>query len=522
MHSQGTRSVANGFARRLDDLPLDGIEWANRPAPAGDPDVPMIVDLTEDSRQVGPGSLFVARRGGRFDGRAFVDGAIAAGAVAILTDDPQLVQTMPPDRAAVLVADDLPQATAQLAESFFGSPSQHLQLVGVTGTNGKTTITHAIRTICRAGSIRCGLIGTINNDDGARTERASLTTPMAIDLSRTLGRMVTAGCDAAAIEVSSHGLDQRRVGGQAFRVGVFTNLTGDHLDYHRTMDTYADAKAMLFASLDNRATAIVNADDPWHARMIDPCCAHIVRCSMVDPSADAHAMILSRSLAGMHLRLDGPWGSIQTRTPMLAPHDAMNLLQAACAASALGLNQEQIAHGLEAVTAPTGRLERINTDSGGPAVFVDFAHTDDALERSARALASLARPGRLWIVFGCGGDRDATKRPRMGRVARAIADRLIITSDNPRTEDPGCIIEQILVGVGDRTGTVVEPDRRAAIARAIHGADECDVVLIAGRGHEREQLVADGAGGVRRLILIDQDEARSALRARGASSERCA
>lgn len=508
--------MANGFARRLDTLPIEGLT-VRRVRGADDP---IITDLTEDSRRVSPGSLFVARRGGRFDGRSFVPDAIARGAVAMLTDDPQLA-TMPSTRdAAVLVAADLPGATARLAEAFFNRPSDHLAVVGVTGTNGKTTITHAIRSLMLAGGRRCGMVGTIDNDDGTRTERASLTTPMAIDLSRTLGRMVESGCDAAAIEVSSHALDQQRVGAIRFRVAVLTNLTGDHLDYHGSMDAYADAKAKLFESLGPDAVAVVNADDPWCSRLVARCDARLVRCSMADADADAHATIVDRSLDGMALCLSGPWGRLDVRVPRCAPHDAMNLLQAVAAAHALGCGE--LARGLAGAVPPAGRLERIETKSPGPAVFVDFAHTDDALARSAGALASLKGRGRLWIVFGCGGDRDATKRPRMGAAAAAHGDRLVVTSDNPRTEDPGAIIEQILSGVPAGCGVVVEPDRRAAIARAIAAADEGDIVLIAGKGHERAQLVADGSGGLRQLDLIDQDEAGAALRSRAAATDRCA
>ncbi|MGH7131808.1 MAG: UDP-N-acetylmuramoyl-L-alanyl-D-glutamate--2,6-diaminopimelate ligase [Phycisphaerales bacterium] len=489
-----------------------------------------ICDITEDSRTVMPGSLFVARRGEKSDGRNFVGAAVEAGAVAVLTDDPK-VQVPAKSGAALLVADDIQMAAAMVAERFYGSPSGKLAVIGVTGTNGKTTTTYLIHQILNRAGKRCGLVGTVCVDDGVEVAPAALTTPPSLELSRTLARMVEAGCVAAAIEASSHALDQRRVGAVQFKVGVFTNLTHDHLDYHGTMDTYAAAKAVLFAMLPEDGVAVVNVDDAASARMIAATGpgARIVRCTMksrgagTEPGADVAARVVSATASVTVIELTGPWdGKDQrgwrVRLPLIGAHNVMNAMQAAAAAWGVGIDGETIRTALEHVHAPPGRLEPVTGAEHPLAVYVDYAHSDDSLTRAMQVMrAAIAGGGKLTVVFGCGGDRDRTKRPKMGAAAAMLADRLVVTSDNPRTEEPGTIIDQVLGGVpaAKRNICVVEVDRGAAIRRAVSEAKDGDIVLIAGKGHEDYQILPDGRGGTRKIHFDDREVARAALTERG-------
>ena len=478
-----------------------------------------ICDITDDSRTVVPGSLFVARRGAKSDGRRFIADAVSAGAVAVLTDE---APASAPKGAPVLLADDVPLAAAQISERFFGEPSRRLAMVGVTGTNGKTTTAHLVHELLNRAGLRCGLIGTVQIDDGVEMGPATYTTPPAMELSRTLALMVDAGCRAAATEVSSHALVQKRVAALRFDVGVFTNLTGDHLDYHETMEAYADAKGELFAMLPEDGVAIANADDPWADRVLARCRARRLDCRIGDGRADARAAIGASTLDGMDLTLAGPWGEVATRVPLIGRHNAMNALQAIAAAHAAGLDPhalgpDRLASLVAHLRAPPGRLEPVACDD--LSIFVDYAHTDDALENVLSTLAPLAhaRPdAKLWVVFGCGGDRDRTKRPRMGAAATRLADRVVVTSDNPRTERPRSIINEIIEGVEPqmRSQLLVEPDREKAIALAVAEAAPGDAVLIAGKGHEDYQILPDGHGGTVRRDFDDRHVAALAVRRR--------
>jgi UDP-N-acetylmuramoyl-L-alanyl-D-glutamate--2,6-diaminopimelate ligase len=490
-----------------------------------DPASVRVCDLTEDSRTVLPGSLFIARRGEKADGRAFVPAAVSAGAVAVLTDDPALAV---PAGVVRLVCEDAAHASALLAERFYGDPTSTLGVVGVTGTNGKTTTTFLIHQLLNGAGVRCGLVGTVCIDDGSEVAEAQLTTPPAMELSRTFARMLECGCRAAAIEASSHALDQSRVAAVKFRVGVFTNLTQDHLDYHGTMEAYAAAKARLFEMLPPEGVAVVNGQDPWTARMLRDCRARVVSCAVRDrgepergdrsfQGASVRAEIVSMGPWGMELNVESPWGAGALRLPLPGRHNAMNALQAAAAAHALGLEGDAIMRGLAGVAAPPGRLEPVSGADHPLAVYVDYAHTDDALERALAACRALLEPGgRLWCVFGCGGDRDQGKRPKMGLVAARDSDEVIVTSDNPRTEQPGSIIDMILAGVrsADRAKVRVHADREAAIHAAVAAAGPGDIVLIAGKGHETYQITPDGAGGTRTRHFDDREVARVALSAR--------
>lgn len=531
-----------------------------------------VCDVTEDSRTVQPGSLYIARRGETSDGREFVQAAVAAGAVAILSDDPSLVVHHDARTAApvpMLVADDVPLASALLGERFYGNPSSKLALIGVTGTNGKTTTTYLIHQILNSLGIRCGLIGTVCIDDGTEVAPASMTTPPALEISRTLARMLEAGCRAAVLEVSSHSLAQKRVAAIQFDVGVFTNLTGDHLDYHKTMETYADTKAMLLAMLPPASgTAIVNMDDPAWRRMARDCSARVVGTSMgrmskdrtsrtemqrqsalAESNAESHAMHGSLCTAttrrstrfATDADLTTPWTGKTVHhlhVPMVGPHNVMNSVQAVASVLALTdgslakladfiesgeISPTQVLAALARTSAPPGRMECLTEPGDAITVYVDYAHSDDALRTVLGLLrnaidAEADHPGRgkgagpkgaastnppekhrspaLAVVFGCGGDRDAAKRPRMGKVASELADRVYVTSDNPRTEDPMSIINAVVAGMpvqsGEKVATdrvVIEPDREKAIFRAIREARAGDVVIIAGKGHEDYQIL---------------------------------
>lgn len=482
-----------------------------------------ISSIAEDSRQVRPGALFIARPGTKTDGRAFLADAVARGAVAVLSD-PTLAIPGAKAQPLVIPAVDVPLAAAHLAERFHGNPSRALHLVGITGTNGKTTTAFLVQQLLGAAGTRCGLIGTVLVDDGATRTPAELTTPSAIDLSVTLARMVANGCAAAAMECSSHALHQRRTAGLRFAVGMFTNLTGDHLDYHGSMEAYADAKAILFDGLDDSATAVVNVDDPASARMVRTCRARVLRCSVRDSRAEFFGHVDEIDPTGVALRLSAPWGMSRLHLPLTGVHNAMNALEAAAAAHALGVAGDTIVAALSRAKAPPGRLEPVTAVDDPFSILVDYAHTDDALDNVLRALRAVVPPsGRLRVVFGCGGDRDRTKRPRMAAVAARLADEIVVTSDNPRTEDPEAIVDEIMTGFdGDATAGHRRPnvervsrivDRADAIEHVVGSARPGDVILIAGKGHEDYQIV----GTVKRPF-DDRIVAREALGRRTAAS----
>ena len=493
------------------------------PAKAADLDV---LAITDDSRTVTPGTLFVARAGARSDGRAFVADAVARGACAVLFvgEDPCEAIEGAGCVARIRAADgtDLARLAGALAARLEGSPSDWMRVVGITGTNGKTTMAFLVQQFVRAAGQRCGVIGTVVVDDGVAAEPASLTTPGGIELARSMGRMVRNGCTACAMEVSSHALDQGRADSVGFKVAVFSNLTGDHLDYHKTMEAYASAKSRLFAMLAADGTAIVNADDPWHATMVGGCRARVLRCSVREEGssgaagADCTATVHASRLGWQDTTFDGPWGSVRVRLPIVGRHNAMNAMQAAAAAWAIGVPAEAIRAALATCSAPPGRLEPVTTPADPFAVLVDYAHTDDALLNVLTALRPLVGPGgRLVTVFGCGGDRDRTKRPRMMGVACANSDRVIVTSDNPRTEDPEAIIDEVMSGRPASGGASVarQPDRARAIEQAVGEARPGDIVLIAGKGHEDYQII-----GTEKRPFDDRKAAAAALgRASGAA-----
>ncbi len=507
-----------------------------------------ICDLTEDSRTVVPGSLFIARPGTKADGRRYITDAIQAGAVAVVVQADQAKEsttTSPTSPlstaasylsqitgAAILEAPDAALAGALLAERFYRNPSSHLQLVGITGTNGKSTTAHIIHRTLNALHHRTGLIGTVEIDDGVCLAPAEMTTPPATEISRTLACMVEQGCLAAAMEVSSHALDQRRAAALAFKVAVFTNLTRDHLNYHKTMHAYAAAKRRLFDMLPEGGIAVVNAQDPAWPDMVRQTKARVIRCAAAPAAGNAHpsdsdasARIISHTMAGMSLELTGPWGTLPVHTPLIGEHNAMNLLQAAVCMWALGLSAPRWSAALAAVGPPAGRLQGVNAHADEIAVFVDYAHTPDALENVLNALRAVAGPRPITIVFGAGGDKDQGKRPLMGRVAARLAHRVVVTSDNPRSESPRAIIAQILEGITGppRDRVEVHPDRERAIHAAIAQATVGEIIIIAGKGHETQQVSVDDHGRPVSRRFHDCEVARAALAARrggvGASRE---
>jgi UDP-N-acetylmuramoyl-L-alanyl-D-glutamate--2,6-diaminopimelate ligase len=442
-----------------------------------------ILGLTEDSRTVRTGDLFVARPGTKTDGARYIADAHARGAVAVITqkrcDNVPIPQIVIPDPASASV----------LAHLFHHLPTAKMRVLGVTGTNGKTTTTYLIRHMLAKFNQRCGLIGTVQIDDGRSCRESTMTTPGPVELADLMASMRDKGCRACAMEVSSHALHQCRAAGVAFAGAGFTNLTGDHLDYHGTMENYAASKAMLFDQLHEDAVAVVNANDDWSKRMVQNCHARVITFGLTG-DADYRARDIAITSNASNFVLVTPDGRAEVSMGLIGRHNIENALcAAALVGETFGLTVHQIAAGLRDAQGAPGRLQAVR--SGQPfAVLVDYAHTDDALENVLTALKPLTR-GRLRVVFGCGGDRDRTKRPRMARTAVSLADVVYITSDNPRTENPKSIIDEIVSGVSADTQkpVIVEIDRRAAIERALSDAESDDVVLIAGKGHENYQII---------------------------------
>lgn len=461
-----------------------------------------IRDLAYDSRAVTPGTLFFCVPGGHLDGHAFAGRAVAAGALALVVER-ELDVAVPQ-----LIVPSVRASMGPLAARFFGDPSRAMTVVGVTGTNGKTTTTFMWESALRAIGSTSGLVGTVETHIGDDVFPVTRTTPEAIDLQRLLARMRDAGVRGVAMEASSEGLLFERVEGTRFACSIFTNLTQDHLNTHGSMDAYFEAKAMLFRpSMSERA--VVNVGDPWGARLareiVIPCITFAL-----DGDADVCAISIDMDQAGSDVVADVQGVRVRVRVPLPARYNVENALGVLAAASALSLPLDRVAQGIGELRGVPGRLERI--DAGQDfTVLVDYAHTPDSLEGVLRAARELVPAGaRLVVVFGCGGDRDRGKRPLMGHVGVSLADRAIITSDNPRTEDPDSIIEMIAEGARE-TGRPFDviADRREAIVEAVRGARAGDVVVIAGKGHESGQQFAD-----RTIPFDDRIVAREALETR--------
>lgn len=444
-----------------------------------------ISGIAYDSRQVQPGYLFVAVRGTREDGHRYIDDAIRRGAVAVVAENLARARR----DVTYLRVEDARRALAEIACAFHGHPSAKLEVIGITGTNGKTTTAFMIRDILAAAGRHPGLISTVHYEIGKRCIPAGRTTPEAPDLQAMLAQMLKVGCESVVMEVSSHALEQKRVWGVDFDVGVFTNLTHDHLDYHGTIERYFAAKARLFAGLgrmEKRAAAVLNLDDPWGHQLAEMIggWARIIPYG-VHPAAEVRAEEIEIDGRGSRFRVHSPWGDAHVRLSVLGRFNVSNALAAFASAAVGGVPVATIVAALERFCGAPGRLERI-PNSRGFDVFVDYAHTPDALANVLSTLRTITQR-RIILVFGCGGDRDRTKRPAMGRVAGDWADHVILTSDNPRSEDPRAIIEDIVTGLPPVTRHEIILDREQAIARAIELACPGDAVLIAGKGHETYQ-----------------------------------
>ncbi len=443
-----------------------------------------VQSLTCDSREAGPGVCFVAVRGSDTDGHRFIPQAVAAGCAAIVCEDASQV---PADWPRVIL-ESTRSAAGRLAQAFHGNPAEAMTIIGITGTNGKSTVAWILREMLAVHGWKAGLLGTIEYDTGAGVVAAGNTTPGPMQLAQLMAEMVDNGCSHVVMEVSSHALDQHRAEGIDVDVAIWTNLTGDHMDYHHDMEQYAQAKQRLFTGLRGDAVAILNRDDSWAEAFAQASNAPVTWYGL-SPAADIHARIDEISTRGTRFGLVMPEGEVDVTMPLIGRHNVFNGLAAAAAASALGMTPAEIARALSQVTCIPGRLQRVSSAEAFD-VFVDYAHTDDAMVNVLGALQPVTK-GQLHVVFGCGGDRDRTKRPRMARAAADWADTMVITSDNPRTEDPQAIIEDILDGLDAtaRDAAIIEPDRRRAIAMAIGHAQPGDVVLIAGKGHETYQII---------------------------------
>ncbi len=459
-----------------------------------------IAAVTHDSRKAGPGTLFVAVKGLATDGNQFIEAARKKGASAVASELP------PRPGLPWLQVKDARRALALLSAAVLGDPARSLELIGVTGTNGKTTTTYLVDAALRAAGHKVGLVGTVQHRIGDRLADATRTTPESSDLQAMFREMVDAGCSHAVLEVSSHSLALQRVAGCEFRVAVFTNLTRDHLDFHGDMETYFQAKRKLFSDLlrsDGRA--VINADDDRAEELAGASRAPVWTFA-VDRAADFRAENVALGLEETRFRVRSPLGTHQVTSGLVGRFNVQNLLAAFAASVAAGVEPEAVLRGLATVTGVPGRLERV-AGARGFTVVVDYAHTDDALKNLLETVRELG-PARVITVFGCGGDRDRTKRPLMGAVASRLSDVVIVTSDNPRSEPPEAILEEIQRGMngGRKAERHAIVDRREAIARALEMARPGDAVVIAGKGHETYQVLRD-----RTVPFDDRQVARDIL-----------
>ena len=456
-------------------------------------DVP-VAGIACHSKQVRSGDVFVAMEGAAADGHAFIDEAIARGAAAIVAQSHLAVArssawSARQTRACpCVVVRDSREALVTMATRFYGRPSSKLRLIGVTGTNGKTTTTYLLQTMLEMSGARAGLLGTVVYQIGGRTVPSTNTPPGPLELQRYFAQMVGEGLPWCAMEVSSHALAQGRIAGLEFDAAIFANLGSDHLDYHKTREAYAAAKRRLFDYLKPNGYAVINIDDEYGRTLAETIPNRRVITFGVERPAKVSVKQVACSWQGISLILDTPWGVVPMATPLLGRHNAWNIAAASTALLASGISPASIRNGLSSLEYVPGRLERVPNDAGLN-ILIDYAHTADALRLVLLSLRELTR-GRLSVVFGCGGNRDATKRPVMGRMASLLADHVVLTSDNPRGEDPLDIIRQIKAGFpqGFR-GFEVIPDREHAIVTALSTAHREDTVLIAGKGHEAYQVV---------------------------------
>jgi UDP-N-acetylmuramoyl-L-alanyl-D-glutamate--2,6-diaminopimelate ligase len=466
-----------------------------------------VTGLKTNSHTCTAGDLFIGMPGTRVDGGEFWQGSIAAGAIgAIVSPAAAAVHPATAD-SCVVIAEDMIAACAAIAGTFYDRPAHTLKMVGVTGTNGKTTTTHIIEYLLAQADISTALLGTLYTRWKGYQKTATHTTPFAVDLQQQLALALAAGSQVALMEVSSHALDQGRAMGCPFEVGVFTNLTQDHLDYHQNMENYFQAKALLFSPKYLTGRAIVNLDDEYGKRLIIQIPAERVwSYSTTDSSADLWTSAVEYHQTGVTGKLHTPQGEIAFSSPLVGDYNLENFLAAVGTSLHLGMSLEAIVTAMAQFPGVPGRMERVQISPAQDiTTIVDYAHTPDSLE----SLIAAARPfiyGKVICVFGCGGDRDRTKRPQMGKIAAELADLVVVTSDNPRTEDPAQILKDVVAGIHRTDGVEVIADRAAAIAHAISIAQAGDGVLIAGKGHEDYQIL-----GTEKIHFDDREQARIAL-----------
>lgn len=486
---------------------MKGIPYATK----GNLDGIQIRSVTSDSKQVREGDLFIAIKGVKQDGHHYLEEAIHRGAVAVVVE-----RSYSHPAARVLQVSDSKRILSRLAAAYYQFPSKEMKVVGVTGTNGKTTITYLLEQVFQEEGI--GILGTINYRVGNRVVPAAQTTPGALEVQAFLRKMVDAGCRYAAVEVSSHALDQCRVADVDFQAAIFTNLSQDHLDYHQTMEAYAEAKLKLFTQLRPAHWAIVNEEDPFSKEIMIQTKAQLLTYGF-GQNADVHAEAMSFESNQIKIDVaypvnagarDGMRNKITIQSPLIGRHNAYNILASFAAGLVLNRPPAQIKQRLERLQCVPGRMEAVSIEEMESAkfnVFVDYAHTPDGLNQVLTTLREIT-PGRLLVVFGCGGDRDRGKRPQMGRIAAQLADEVFITSDNPRSENPETIIQDILEGIrplGEKkmSRVKIEADRAAAVREAIFSAGAGDTVLLAGKGHENYQIFKDVM-----VPFDDRDQAR--------------
>ncbi|MBI5193783.1 MAG: UDP-N-acetylmuramoyl-L-alanyl-D-glutamate--2,6-diaminopimelate ligase [Nitrospirae bacterium] len=470
-----------------------------------------ITSVTCDSRTVSAGTLFVAIKGFQTDGHKYINDVINKGAAALVIEDtyagPVRNISIP-----VLTVSDSREAISRIAINYYRTPSNNLKIIGVTGTNGKTTTTHLIKSIMEASGYKTGLIGTVSYSTGNTVASASHTTPEALEFQKLLRDMADNGCRFAVSEVSSHALSLKRVYGTEFEVAVFTNLTQDHLDFHSDMEDYFMAKAALFSGMGTDKRAVINIDDPYGKRLTG-----MIKCPFfsygINTDADIKAESINLTMDGIEFDAITPAGIIPIKSGLVGIYNVYNILAAIGAAISCNILPEKIVSGIHSLSSVTGRFEKLDSGMGFYAV-VDYAHTENALRLLLEAAAQFT-PGRIITVFGCGGDRDRGKRPLMGKAAIELSDYVIVTSDNPRTEDPLKIIEEIETGINDTINAgsqrasayKIIPDRRSAIGEAVNKAEKGDLVVIAGKGHENYQIV-----GNKKIHFDDREEALAAMR----------
>lgn len=466
--------------------------------------------LKTNSHACGAGDLFIGMPGTRVDGGEFWPSAIASGAVAAVVSTEAVQKNPPTSEAVVISANNMTKACAQIAAAFYNYPSQKLKMVGVTGTNGKTTTTHLIEFLLNKAQLSTALMGTLYTRWAGFEQTAVHTTPFAVELQQQLAEAVNAGCEFGVMEVSSHALAQGRVLGCEFEVGVFSNLTQDHLDYHSDMEDYFAAKALLFSPDYLKGRAIINADDAYGQRLIaalNP--ERVWSYSVNNNSADLWMSELNYEPNGVSGKLHTPKGDVTFRSPLVGQYNLENLLAAVGTVLHLGLDLQLVVSAIPEFPGVPGRMERVQiSPKQDISVIVDYAHTPDSLENLLKAARPFI-PGKMICVFGCGGDRDRTKRPKMGKIAADLADVAVVTSDNPRTENPERILQDVLAGIPETVKPMVIGDRATAIRTTILQAQPGDGVLLAGKGHEDYQIL-----GTEKIHFDDREHARDALQER--------